>query len=410
MNGRNMWVSALLAGSVLAQTSGALAEATEHKGQGSLGRDNAVFALDLYAKLRGQSGNVFFSPHSISAALAMTYAGARGETAAQMRKALRFEMEDTDLFAAFAELDKRLADAQKDGKVVLRTANSLWPQQKYPLSKDYLALLEKNFGAVATPLDYVGATEKARQTINGWVEAKTEKKIVDLVPQGVLSELTRLVLVNAIYFKADWAKKFEQAATRDGAFHVASDKEVTVPMMNGEMEAGYSEADQVQILWLPYASQGLGLSILLPKDKDGLAALEGALTADKLREWTQPLPKLRKVRIGLPRFKSTHQFRLDETLKSMGMVDAFDEKKADFSGMDGRNWLYVGAVLHKAFVDVNEEGSEAAAATAVAMTLKSAPMRLPVFRADHPFVYMIRDNASGAILFMGRMANPKDEG
>jgi serpin B len=407
MNGWSMLMSVFLAGSVMAQTPGTLLEV---KGQGNLASDNAAFALDLYAKLRGQPGNVFFSPHSISAALAMTYAGAQGETAAQMRKALRFEMQDRDLFAAFADLNKRLNDAQQAGKVRLHVANSLWPQEKYPLHADYLSLLEKNFGAVATPLDYVGATEKSRTTINEWVEGKTEKKITNLIPEGVLDAMTRLVLVNAIYFKADWEKKFDKAATRDAAFFVAPEKEVTVPMMNIEADAGYSEFDQVQVLWLPYAGKELGMAILLPREKDGLAAVEAALTTGKLQEWTQPLPKLRKIRVALPRFKTTGQFRLDDQLKSLGMADAFDKNKADFSGMDGRKWLYIGAVLHKAFVEVNEEGSEAAAATAVAMQLKSMPARLPVFRADHPFLFLIRDNASGAILFMGRMVNPKDGG
>lgn len=407
MNGWTVLMGMFLAGSVMAQTPGALPEV---KGQERLTSDNAAFALDLYAKLRGQPGNVFFSPHSLSAALAMTYAGAQGDTAAQMRKALRFELPDKELFAAYAELGERLNAAQKDGKVVLRAAHSLWPQQKYPLSKDYLALLEKNFGAAVTPLDYVGATEKSRTTINAWVEDKTAKKISDLISKGVLTDMTRLVLVNAIYFKGDWEKKFNKAATRDAAFHMAADKEVSVPMMNGEIEAGYADMEQVQVLWLPYASKGLGMSVILPKEKDGLAAVEAALTTQKLREWTQPLPKTQKIRVALPKFKTTGQFRLDETLKSLGMVDAFDEKKADFSGMDGQKWLYVGAVLHKAFVDVNEEGSEAAAATAVVMTMKSAPMRLPTFRADHPFIFMIRDETSGAILFMGRVLNPKDEG
>lgn len=396
-----------MAGSLMAQTTESAAGVI---GLGSLGRDNAAFALDLYGKLRGQPGNVFFSPHSISAALAMTYAGAQGETAAQMRKALRFEMQDKDLFAAFESLNKRLSSLQQEGKVRLNVANSIWPQQKYPLRAEYLALLEKNFAAAATPLDYVGATEKSRATINDWVEGKTEKKITNLIPEGVLDAMTRLVLVNAIYFKADWEKKFDKAATRDAAFFVAPEKEVTVPMMNIEADAGYSEFDQVQVLWLPYAGKELGMAILLPKEKDGLAAVEAALTTEKLREWTQPTPKTRKVRVALPRFKTTGQFRLDDQLKSLGMADAFDKNKADFSGMDGQKWLYIGAVLHKAFVEVNEEGSEAAAATAVAMQLKSMPARLPVFRADHPFLFLIRDNASGAILFMGRMVNPKDGG
>jgi serpin B len=395
-------VCILVAGSVFAQAPDAPVPA---KGQTPVTRDNAAFAMDLYGKLRDGQGNLACSPHSISVALAMTYAGARGETAAEMRKALRFELADKDLFAGFAEANRRLNEMQRGGKVRLSLVNSLWPQQKYQFLPDYLTLLEQSFGAVATPLDYAGGPEKARATINEWVEAKTEKRITELIPPRVIDELTRLVLVNAIHFKADWDKKFDKAATRDASFHVAPGQEVTVPMMNLETDGGYGEFDRVQVLWLPYAGREIGMTIILPKDKDGLADVEASLTVEKLREWTQPIPKLRKVRVSLPRFKATSDFRLDSALQSLGIRDAFS-MTADFSGMDGQKWLCIGAVLHKAFVEVNEEGSEAAAATAVEMRLKSAPARLPVFNADHPFLFLIRDNPSGSILFIGRMANP----
>jgi serpin B len=393
----------LLAGLAVAQTPDA---SVTPKGQTPVTRDNTAFALDLYGKLREGQGNLTCSPHSISVALAMTYAGARGETAAQMRKALHFELADKELFAAFAEVTRRLNDVQRAGKVRLDLANSLWPQQKHPFLPDFLSSLEQNFGAVATPLDYAAGPEKARATINEWVEAKTEKRITELIPPRVIDELTRLVLVNAIYFKADWAAKFDKAATRDAPFHVAPGQEVTAPMMTMETEGGYGDFERVQVLWLPYAGREIGMTVILPKDKDGLADVEAALTADKLREWTRPIPKLRKVHVSLPRFRATSQFRLDKALQSLGMKDAFS-MTADFSGMDGQKWLYIGAVLHKAFVEVNEEGSEAAAATAVEMRLKSAPARLPVFNADHPFLFLIRDNPSGSILFIGRMANPR---
>jgi serpin B len=238
------------------------------------------------------------------------------------------------------------------------------------------------------------------------VESKTQQKIKELIPQGVLTVLTRLVLANAIYFKGDWAVQFDGKATAKAPFHVAPGETVEAPLMSQKNQFGYAELGELQVLALNYKGKALSMVVLLPKKPDGLAALETSLTPANLEKWTRNLPA-REVQVFLPKFKMTSQFRLNEKLRALGMTDAFDESKADFSGLDGRKqYLFITAVLHKAFVEVNEEGTEAAAATAVVIGLRSAPARPLVFRADHPFLFLIRDNRTGSILFLGRVVDP----
>lgn len=363
------------------------------------------FALELYGKLKEAKGNIFFSPHSISTALAMTYAGARKDTASQMADVLHFTLDNQELHPAFGKLLDALNAIQVKGDIQLHAANSLWPQQGYPLLKEYLDLVKKHYGVTITPQDYKRAAEQARQTINRWVEEKTKERIKNLIQPGVLSALTRLVLVNAIYFKGNWASQFDEKGTRDDTFFLLSGQTVQTPMMTQEQEFDYGEHEHVQILELPYQGGDLSMLVFLPKEKQGLPDLEQNLTPDNLKRWTTNLKK-RKMRVFLPKFKMTSEFRLDETLAAMGMGDAFDPNKADFSGMDGRpHWLFIGAVLHKAFVEVNEEGTEAAAATAVVFRITMAAPS-PVFRADHPFIFLIRENKTNAILFLGRILDP----
>jgi len=359
---------------------------------------NTEFALALYQKLQTTEGNLFFSPYSISTALAMTYAGARGNTADQIAQALHFPLEQEALHQAFASLEAKLNDTERKGHVQLKAANALWPQEGYPFLAEFLTLTKQYYGALITAVDY-SDTETARRTINTWVEQKTENKIKELIPPDILDPLTCLVLVNAIYFKGNWANRFDPNLTRDAPFWITPDVEVQVPMMTQEREFRYGESDGLHVLELPYAGDALSMNILLPKEINGLARLEERLTIQNLARWTQKLWST-KVHVFLPKFKITFPFRLDDTLKSMGMVDAFGN--ADFSGMDGTRSLLIGAVLHKAFVDINEEGTEAAAATAVIMSRGPAL----VFRADHPFVFLIRENCTGSILFLGRMVNP----
>ncbi len=362
---------------------------------------NTRFALELYDQLRKEDGNLFFSPFSLSTALAMTYAGARENTAAEMARVLHFELAPERLHPAFAELQRKLDVSQdKDAGYRLHVANALWPQEGYAFLPEFFELCRTHYRAGLQTVDYAGATEEARQTINRWVEQRTEDKIKELLKPGILTPLTTLVLTNAIYFKGDWAAQFDPDKTQDAPFTLLDGKQVSVPLMNQTGEFGYAEDADVQVLELPYAGEALSMVVLLPREPDGLPALEKSLDARKLADWLAKL-RPRTVRVALPRFKMTSEFQLNEVLQAMGMRDAFAE--ADFSGMTGARDLFIGAVVHKAFVDVNEEGTEAAAATAVVMLRSSLP---PPFRADHPFLFLIRDTRSGSILFLGRVINP----
>jgi len=382
-----------------------LEQSVQEKGDSSVEtvvRGNTAFALALYQKVRTEGGNLFFSPYSISTALAMTYAGARGKTETQMAQALHFSLEQEQLHPAFALLEARFSDIGRKGHIQLRVANALWPQKGYAFLKEFLALTKRYYGVLVTAVDY-GAAETARRTINTWIEEKTENKIREMIPSSALDASTLLVLVNAIYFKGDWASQFEQSLTRDAPFWVAPGEQVEVPMMSKTCEYGYGEGDGLQVLELPYAGNDLSMVVLLPREIDGLAELEGRLTVENLGRWTKHLWQS-EVQVSLPRFEITFPFSLNNALISMGMVDAFGD--ADFSGMDGSQVLYISAVLHKAFIAVNEKGTEAAAATAVMMRVLGVPSPPPVFRADHPFVFLIREKSTGSILFLGRVVNP----
>jgi len=362
---------------------------------------NTAFAIDLYGRVKGGEGNLFFSPYSISTALAMTYAGARGETAQQMANVLHFPARHEPLHAAFAALSTELNAIQKGGKVQIRVANSLWPQEKYPFLPEYLGLLKKYYDTSVTPLDYVNASDAARKTINDWVEQKTNRKITDLIKPGMLNALTRLVLANAVYFKGKWAQQFDPKETAEQPFHLATGKDVECQMMVHHGRYGYAAGHHLQMLELPYVGRDLSMVVLLPNEPDWFGVLEDKLTAANLAQWMNALQETEAV-VFLPKFTLTRDFNLKQTLAAMGMTDAFSEG-ADFSGMDGRtNWLYISEVVHKAFVNVNEEGTEAAAATGGWVVAKHSP---EIFRADHPFIFLIRDRDTGSILFLGRVTD-----
>ncbi|MCJ7778611.1 MAG: serpin family protein [Sedimentisphaerales bacterium] len=371
-------------------------------------KGNNEFALELYAKLRTQEGNLFFSPYSISTALAMAYAGARGETESQMAKALHFSTTPSTAggFASeFGAIVKDLNVRGAKGGYELNVANALWGQRGYGFLAEFLEPIKNNYGGELNEVDFINASETARQTINSWVEKQTRNKIKDLIQQGMLNSMTRLVLTNAIYFKGNWARQFEKDKTKESPFTLISGKEFNVPMMNQTAEFNYMEADDFQGLELPYVNDELSMIILLPRKVDGLSSLEEKLVLEKFSGWLSELGK-RKVIVSIPKFKMTSQFGLADVLRSMGMTDAFSVK-ADFSGMNGKRDIFISAVIHKAYVDVYEEGTEAAAATAVIMKTTSVmPGQIPVFRADHPFLFLIRDNKSGSILFIGRAMNP----
>jgi serpin B len=372
---------------------------------------NTRFALDLYAKLLNEPGNLFSSPKSISTALAMAYAGARGETAAQMSRTLHFEGPRDKLDEAFAAIRQQLAPRGENPGYRLSVANRLWGQQGFHFLPDFLALTRDYYGAELAQVDFINHTEDARTTINEWVEKQTESRIKDLVPQGVLSPLTRLVLTNAVYFKGTWSRPFVKALTKEDDFHVSSDKTTRVPMMYRSDDLRLGNEDGLKALELPYGNGDLAALFLLPDKVDGLAALERSLDDVSLKRWLGSLRK-QKVNVFLPRFTFSSAFSLSTILSELGMPAAFDPDRADFSGMSTQDRVFISAVLHKAFVDVNEEGTEAAAATGVAVGIKSAisPHEPIVFRADRPFLFLIVDNRSKSILFIGRVVNPRAQG
>lgn len=366
---------------------------------------NTAFALDLYGQMKKGKGNLFLSPYSISTALAMTYAGANGDTAKQMSEVLHFTLDREQLHSAFGHLEAQLNGVREKGKIELSIANALWAEKAYRFVDEFLELVTKNYQAELRYADFKTAYEAAREEINAWVERQTNEKIKDLIQRGVLDSLTRLVLVNAIYFKGVWMSQFEESATKDAAFWLTPETTIDVPMMTQEEEFNYLESGDVQILELPYAVNDLSMIILLPKQVDGLAELEASLTEESLRVWLAGLQK-RRVMVYVPRFRMDAQFSLKNTLELMGMRNPFKPGMANFSGIDGTRMLYLSAVIHKAFVDVNEEGTEAAAATGVIVRITSAPAAPTRFRADHPFLFLIREKGSGSVLFLGRLVDP----
>jgi len=365
--------------------------------------DNTEFALALYRQRCRTAGNLCFAPYSLSTALGMTYGGARGDTARQMAATLHFRLPQEQLHAAFAQLAAVMRDIAAKGAVELHMANALWPHINYPFLADFLALTARAYGATTTAVDYRDA-ETARRTINDWVAAQTNDKIQALIPAGTLNGLTRLLLVNAIYFKGQWAHPFDPTLTRPAPFWRTPDQSVPVPFMTKEQRFLYTENATVQIIGLPYAGDDLVMLIFLPRKTDGLAAFEAVMTMETLGPWIQDLTPT-KVLVTLPRFQLTAAVQLNEQLHAMGMVDAFGDQ-ADFSGMDGTHLLYMGAVLHQAVITVNEVGAAAAAATAVEMKARSIQPPPPLFRADHPFVFLILEQSTGSILFLGRVVDP----
>jgi serpin B len=374
----------------------------------TVARDADAFALDLYARLRaGHAGNLFFSPQSLSTALAMTYAGARGETAAQMARTLHFSLPQDQLPAAYAALLKAL-DSGGDKGSRLSVANRLWGQRGEQFLEGFLAITRRFYGAELGQVDFRTDASAARAEINAWVLRQTADKIRDLVPEGALGPTTRLVLTNAIYFRGEWARQFAKDATTEQPFHVTADRTLPVPLMFAKTRIGFAAHPEagVTVAELPYEGDEVSMIVLLPDAVDGLAAVESQLSPERLASWTSDLPR-QDVLVYLPRFSLESRFGLGPTLSAMGMPLPFSSG-ADFSGMNGRHDLFVSALVHKARVDVDEEGTEAAAATGVVVGLKAArPVQPPTFRADHPFLFLIRHAPTGAMLFLGRVTEPR---
>ena len=376
----------------------------------AVARGNAAFACDLYARLKTRAkGNLFFSPYSVSTALAMTYAGAAGNTAAQMKKVLRFNLPPERLHPAFGALQRVVGRGQKKSYWQLVVANALWPQKGYSFTPSFVKMVKDYYASGLRPLDYQKSPERARRNINHWVAKKTNNKIKNLLARGMVSRMTRLVLTNAIYFKARWLRKFHKSQTKPMDFRLSPKKKVKVKMMFQKDEFGYAEVDGLQVLEMPYYGWGLSMVVLLPKEIDGLGTLENNLTPANLVKWLAAV-KWRQVKVYMPKFKFSSRFGLKETLSAMGMGVAFTNG-ADFSKMTIREKLVISAVIHQAYVAVDEMGTEAAAATAVAMAGAAAPgpppPPPPAFKADHPFLFFIRDRRTGGVLFIGRVVNPR---
>jgi len=370
---------------------------------------NSTFAFDLYQALRDEDGNLFYSPYSISLALAMTYAGARGETAQQMADTLHFTLSQDRLHPAFNSLDLEFsqrgqgAKGKDEGGFRLNVANAIWGQRDYHFLATFLDVLAENYGAGLRVLDFTKEPEKSRIIINDWVSDETEGRIEDLLPPGSIGAPTRLVLTNAIYFNAAWQYPFDENATRDGLFHLLDGGEVTVPMMKQKKSLGYTEGDGYQAVELPYDGRELSMVILLPQAGQ-FDTFEKSLDAQRVDDIIKNLESS-QVLLTMPRFEFESSFSLKETLPAMGMLDAFSGN-ADFSGMTGNRDLFISDVVHKAFVSVDEAGTEAAAATAVIMVTGAPPGATVEVTIDHPFIFLIRDIETGAILFMGRVVNP----
>jgi serpin B len=373
---------------------------------------NNQFALDLYGRLCGPEGNLFLSPYSITKALAMAYTGARGQTAAEMSATLHFHQDPDHLHLAFAQTRRMLNNQGgllpgigRKG-VQLHLAAALWGQAGYGLRKGFRTQLQEGYGAGVYEIDFANA-ERARQTINAWTQRQTHDKVKELFSPGLLNLNTRLVLTTAICFKGDWAHAFSKDQTRGEPFRLGGDRRKRVPLMHQTDTFGYFESNEMQGLQLPYQDGRLAMVVLLPRKPDGLTDLESSLTAQRLDDWMGRLNE-QKVDVSLPRFRLTAAFSLADVLAKMGMRRAFHED-ADFSGInDGREPLYISAVMHRAFVEVQEEGTEAAAASEVEFNTIALPPQTPrpVFRADHPFLFAIRDVPTGTLLFLGRVVQP----
>lgn len=373
----------------------------------------------MYEQLRQRPGNLFFSPFGIRAAIGMAEAGAKGETASQMREALRISSSDETLHVDFAKIRQRL-NAAGAGEYEMEMANSLWCQDGAPIQPGFLDLIARHYGGGVSLLDFRHAAGAARETINQWVEDKTRKKIRELIPPGGLDAETRLVLANAAYFKGKWILRFLKTATRNETFYLEGDGTVQAPLMRQEAPMWYLQAAGYQAVDLCYRGGDLSMLVLLPDRKDGLPDLERMLSTRMLNQCVARTKNAAEVKLFLPRFKiSWGALNLSDQLTALGMPLAFARFQADFSGINGHeppaeDSLFISDMLHKTFVEVNEEGTEVAASSALQVAAASAspgfaPPPTPVFRADHPFLIAIRDWKTNAVLFLGRITDPTRE-
>jgi serpin B len=380
--------------------------------------ENNQFAFELYQQLKQapelSDGDIFFSPYSISSALAMAYGGAQKETETQMQETLHY-VEQPAAHEAFNTLDQyfntlnQSSSENESDYFQLMVSNALWSEQRYPLQPNYLDLLAEYYGAGMYTLDFIGNPEGSRQAINDWVAEQTNQKIIDLLGPNSITTNTRVVLTNTIYFIASWIHTFEEEQTADTNFTLLSGEVVQVPMMNNTERYNYAQGSSWQMIELPYTGYSASMVILLPNEGK-FADVEASLTAESFKQIYTGAQFL-EADLYLPKFHTESSFGLNDILGAMGMSDAFDPTRADFSGITGKPDLFISSVLHKAVIDLDENGTEAAAATAVVVGITSAmpDESKPIeFRIDRPFIYAIINPESGSILFLGRMLNPLD--
>lgn len=372
---------------------------------------NNRLALNLYEAARGEDGNLFFSPFSINAALSMTYAGAQGQTEVQMADLLGVELAEEAWHENLAALFADISGVHYRG-YTLHTANAVWGQSGVPFKRAYTGLLADTYGAPLEQLDFIADAASALKEINDWVSDQTKGHVPALFESSDIDRATRLVLVNAVYFEADWASRFAVGDTTDGDFWTAPDRSVRVPMMTQKSDLGYAHGDGVGLLELPYEDDELSMVVLLPDDRDGLATLEQNLTYEDLQRWIDAIA-VQEMDVTFPRFELSDSLPLSAMLQELGMADAFDCQVADFTGMvdagDMDDNYCIKSTRHKATVQVDEAGTTATAATGVAVGIITATGGPTRFVADHPFLFVIRDMLTGTILFVGRLVDPADQ-
>lgn len=367
---------------------------------------NNKFTFSLFDQINNEEVNVFFSPYSISSALAMTYNGAEGDTKQEMGDVLNFLDNKQNLSANFKSLNEHLHDLEGED-IQLNIANSLWCEQTYDFKQEFLNLNKDYYKAGIKKTDFKNNYKEARDAINKWVEDNTQEKIKDLIPNGMLDKMTRMVLANAIYFKGAWEYPFDEKNTRKDTFYIYTKCRTKADFMHRSLTAKYYKDNLAEVLEIPYSDRKLSMLVVLPNEKYGMEKLEAKLDRNRYEKYINELSR-RQVELTLPKFKITANYELSEVLQNLGMKKAFSGD-ADFSGMTGKKELYISNIVHKSFVDVNEEGTEAAAATGVVMRKTSLPPSEKVkFKADHPFIFFIKDNETNSILFMGRVMNPNE--
>jgi len=376
-------------------------------------RFNNKFAVNLFHNLTNNNNeNIFISPYSISTALAMTYGGAKGETKKQMQKTLFFPQNENVLNKSFQYLIKDINKFDENNdNIKLKTVNAIWVENNFEVQSRYDKLVRSYYFSEVNRMDFINTPEVSRNIINNSISKNTGNKIKNLIPKDLISKETRLILTNAIYFLADWEKKFNKKYTKKTTFHLLNGENTEIKMMNQTGKFRYTEDEKMQTIELPYVNERLSMMVFLPKEND-LENIDSFLTENRLYKTIKDM-KYEKIKLFLPKFKITYFSSLNDVLKKMGMKDAFTER-ADFTGINKNKSekLMISNVLHKAFVDVSEEGTEATASTAVIMKLTSAPptQKPIVFRADHPFVFIIFDKENEQILFIGRLTNFNKEG